>query len=83
MLRFILLSSILTLVSCKTTEVVQRVPYNELEYVQFKKAGTAKVTGQAFLRAHTVVMLSMQQVQRSALCQSHQYQTSGITNGIL
>ena len=53
MLRFILLLSIVALVSCKTTEVVQRVPYNELEYVNFKKAGTAKATGQAFLRTYS------------------------------
>ena len=51
MLRFVIVLLILASVSCKTTrEVVQRVPYNELEYVHFKKAGTAKVTGQAFLR---------------------------------
>lgn len=53
MLRFILLLSIFALVSCKTTEVVKRVPYNELEYVHFKKAGTAKATGQAFLRTYS------------------------------
>jgi len=51
MFRFTIVLLILGLVSCKTTrEVVQRVPYNELEYVHFKKAGTAKATGQAFLR---------------------------------
>ena len=51
MFRFTIVLLILALVSCTTTrEVIQRVPYNELEYVHFKEAGTAKVTGQAFLR---------------------------------
>ena len=50
-LRFVIVLLILASVSCKTTrEVIQRVSYNELEYVNFKKAGTAKATGQAFLR---------------------------------
>jgi hypothetical protein len=54
MFRFTIVLLILGLVSCKTTrEVVQRVPYNELEYVHFKKAGTAKATGQAFLRTYS------------------------------
>ena len=51
MLRFVIVLLIFASVSCKTTrEVIERVPYNELEYVHFKESGTAKATGQAFLR---------------------------------